>query len=163
MNRNMINALKSTRLYAPGSYSYYTKNQCYSLKIIQQNKKIIKRNKNMSQQMNVNKKFRRTVSDTDSAKNKVLTLSWHIFRLNLTHNQLHPNTSKCSLQNYSNESFIFVLQWQRKELRLRSWVQTSPLNIKVGLPTNCNKHGYIFLVKSWLCETKAVIDIVFGW
>lgn len=27
MNRNMINALKYTRLYAPGSYSYYTKNQ----------------------------------------------------------------------------------------------------------------------------------------
>lgn len=37
--------------------------KCYSLKIIQQNKKIIKRNKNMShsQQMNVNKKFRRLV------------------------------------------------------------------------------------------------------
>lgn len=140
--------------------------KCYSLKIIQQNKKIIKRNKNMSQQMNVNKKFRRLVKCwilKCPSKNKVLTLSWHIFRLNLTHNQLHPNTSKCSLQNYSNESFIFVLQWQRKELRLRSWVQTSPLNIKVGLPTNCNKHGYIFLVKSWLCETKAVIDIVFDW
>lgn len=148
--------------------------KCYSLKIIQQNKKIIKRNKNMWQQMNVNKKFRRLVKcwilkcpfknsfGYRRCKNKVLTLSWHIFRLNLTHNQLHPNTSKCSLQNYSNKSFIFVLQWQRKELRLRSWVQTSPLNIKVG-PTNCNKHGYIFLVKSWLCETKAVIDIVFGW
>lgn len=64
MNRNRINALKSTRLYAPGSYSYYTKNQCYSLKIIQQNKKIIKRNKNMSQQMNVNKKFRRLVKNS---------------------------------------------------------------------------------------------------
>lgn len=35
--------------------------KCYSLKIIQQNKKIIKRNKNMSQQMNMNKKFRRLV------------------------------------------------------------------------------------------------------
>lgn len=35
--------------------------KCYSLEIIQQNKKIIKRNKNMSQQLNVNKKFRRLV------------------------------------------------------------------------------------------------------
>lgn len=35
--------------------------KCHSLKIIQQNKKIIKRNKNMSQQSNVNKKFRRLV------------------------------------------------------------------------------------------------------
>lgn len=61
MNRNMINALKSKDFMRQGHIVTIPRTKCYSLKIIQQNKKIIKRNKNMSQQMNVNKKFRRLV------------------------------------------------------------------------------------------------------
>lgn len=44
----------------------------------------------------------------------------------------------------------------------KSWFYKSCFFWKMS-NINCNKYGYIFLVKSWLCEIKVVIDIVFGW